>query len=588
VFDPSLLLTQAKRVVERPVILVLGVLVLPLLLAPFSRSNTGEDDAEAEGRELQQLPRLPTSWKGLASYPKKFEAFFDDQFPLRLPLVKLSAWVRYRVFGVSPNAAVMIGQDGWFFDGVGRERVQGDVVRMRNHYADHQGLIRYKQAELERWERVLEERRVVLAERGTHYVFGFAPSKRMVYPEYLPAALAPLKRETRLEQLGRYLQAHSKVAIVDLTSALLAAKKSTRPLLFYKTDGHWNYYGAFVAYRALVEGANRAFADQLGPLLDLDDFLLKYDQHWAHPRFTAMMGVPEYEPYVRLVAKKGNPLAPLTFTSADPAAKARRKGFRQVSNDDHGRGTVSLGREGVGGIVDWPEKSFKKQRYRYITGTKKAKAKRIFVLGDSFIEKAFYLFAAHAKEVYGYREVLGFPDELLKATRPNIVVHVITQGFMLSGPPKNPDSMVQAYLRIKHRESKRLLFACGYDEAPQPHGAPPSDAGSAPDAGSATSDEAVPDDAAERPPDCSPGVIEIPSLDAQGDAPVVIAVAGSGNAKIAFQPKTGRALEREPKRSGEQFLEITANHARAGGRLIVAGRRAEGEGLRVWVRQFSD
>jgi hypothetical protein len=439
--------TLIRGVAGRPaILLLLGFLCAPLALSPFAPQNSGEDDAEAEGRDYALLPAFPDSLEALRTFPRRFEAFFDDQFPLRLPLVKLSAKIRFRIFNVSPNPAVLIGQDGWFYDGVGEERVQGSVVRMKNHLADHLGQLRYTDAELARWARVLEERRVVLAERGVRYVFAIAPNKRMIYPEHLPEVLKSLKRETRLEQLSRYLAAHTEVPIVDLTRALWKAKElPNRPLLFYKTDGHWNYYGAFVAYHALVDGTNRAFSGLLGPPLELDDFRLEYDERWSHPRFTAQMGLRLFEPYVRLVARDGNPLGELYFK------KGRR--FRQIAKEDARRNDLSFGRQGVGGILDWPERSHDGTRYRYVAGTSRGKVRKLFVLGDSFIEKAFYLFAANADEVYGYREILGFPDRLLQRIEPDLVIHVIVQSYILNEPPKNPASISAAYRRIKRTRS---------------------------------------------------------------------------------------------------------------------------------------
>lgn len=434
-------------VVRRPAIaLVLGFSFTPLARAAFSTEKTGEDDDEAEGRDYASLPDFPKSLEELSTFPKRFEAFFDDQFPLRLPLVKLSSVVRFRVFDVSPNPAVLVGRDGWFYEGVGKERVQGSVVRERNHLADHLGQLRFTDDELEQWAEVLEERQAILAERGSRYVFAIAPNKRMIYPEHLPEVLEASKGETRLEQLQRYLAEHTTVPVVDLTAALLEAKKlPDRPLLFYKTDGHWNYYGAFVAYRALVDGTNRAFPGLLGAPLELADFRVKFDERWSHPRFTAQMGQRIREPFARLIARDENPLSELYFE--------KRRGLRQVAKADAGEDALSFGRQGIGGIEAWPERSHHGTRYRYVQGTARGKARRVFVLGDSFVEKAFYLFAAHADEVYGDREILGFPDALVKQAEPDLVVHVIVQSYILGAPPKNPQSLSRAARRIKRHDA---------------------------------------------------------------------------------------------------------------------------------------
>ena len=93
---------------------MLGFSFTPLVLSAFSTERTGEDDEEAEGRDYASLPDFPKSLEELSTFPERFDAFFNDQFPLRLPLVKLSSVVRFRVFDVSPNPAVLVGRDGWF------------------------------------------------------------------------------------------------------------------------------------------------------------------------------------------------------------------------------------------------------------------------------------------------------------------------------------------------------------------------------------------------------------------------------------------------------------------------------------------
>jgi hypothetical protein len=523
--------------------------MVPLALFPFTKTATGEDDEEAEGRDYSQLPGWPRSWAELARFPKRFESFFDDQFPLRLLLVKLSSTVRFHVFGVSPTPAVLIGQDGWFFDGVAKERVQSTTMQLRDHFADHIGAMRYSDATLAQWARVLEERRVVLAAQGVKYLFAVAPAKRMIYPEYLPAAHQELKRETRLEQLDPYLARHSRVPTVDLRQVLLEAKKvPDRPLLFYKTDSHWNYYGAFLAYQALVEGVNRSFSDAFGPPLELDDFRIEYDRDWAHRRFTALMGQRVTEPYVKLVARDDNPLARLRFDPGPP--------FRQLRPGQAKRRSQSFARDGLGGILDWPKVRYKDTHYRRVEGVPEAKVRRLFVLGDSFIEKAFYLFAAHAREVYGYREVLDFPIDLVDQLAPEVVVHVIVQSFILRDTPKNPDRLTQAYLRIEHGRSERTLF----ESSPGAVGRDPR--------GQAT--------------------LTIPPLAAPGPEPVVIEVLGSGESALWFEPPSGaRVAKRRPQSAAPQYLELSPAVARAGGSVVIDTEPAAVDGLRVKIRQLA-
>ena len=73
-----------------------------------------------------------------------------------------------------------------------------------------------------------------------------------------------------VDQFYNYMRAHSTVRVLDIRSALLAAKK-TRPA-YLKTDEHWNNYGGFVAYQEIMR-ALAGFRLGLKPL-PLDAFAI--------------------------------------------------------------------------------------------------------------------------------------------------------------------------------------------------------------------------------------------------------------------------------------------------------------------------
>jgi hypothetical protein len=101
----------------------------------------------------------------------------------------------------------------------------------------------------------LELRRDWLRERGGHYLLVVPPDKHSVYPEYLPAWLKKGAKPSKIQQLVEYMQTHSTVQVLDLTDTLTEAKKIRSDYL--KTDTHWNFFGGFVAYRALVAALAR-------------------------------------------------------------------------------------------------------------------------------------------------------------------------------------------------------------------------------------------------------------------------------------------------------------------------------------------
>jgi alginate O-acetyltransferase complex protein AlgJ len=198
----------------------------------------------SENRRLADRPRLVLRPRELASFPGKFRYYFADHFGFRDTLIHLHGLICLRLLGVLPNPDVTRGKDDWLF-------LAGE--RSTDYYR-HTDL--FTQAELERWQQVLEARRAWLAARGAVYLFVVAPDKETIYGEYMPDVLSQVAPESRLDQLVAYLRTHSQVRLVDLRGVLLAAKGEER--LYHKTDTHWNDRGAFRAYRAVVSAVAAA------------------------------------------------------------------------------------------------------------------------------------------------------------------------------------------------------------------------------------------------------------------------------------------------------------------------------------------
>ena len=171
------------------------------------------------------------------------EAYFNDHFGFRKRLVRWNNRWKGQLFHDSGSRSVLAGRDGWLF-------FCGD--RMIQNYT---GEAVFSEQDLTNWRRLLEMRRDWLQARGIKYLFVIPPDKHRVYPEYLPDWLEAARAPSKAQQLADYLKAHSTVEVLDLQPALVEAK--TNRVLYLKTDTHWNFFGGFVAYRALVQALTR-------------------------------------------------------------------------------------------------------------------------------------------------------------------------------------------------------------------------------------------------------------------------------------------------------------------------------------------
>ena len=195
--------------------------------------------APMENRMMAKWPRFGGLGQS-RDFIAGIENYFNDHFGWRARLVCWNNhWKEQLFHDPVNNRLVLIGRNGWLFHS-GEQMIQ--------HWA---GMGVLSERELGNWCRLLEMRRDWLRARGAKYLFVVPPDKHTVYPEYLPAWLEAVPQPSKVQQLVTYMKAPSTVEVLDLSQALIEAKKIR--VAYLQTDTHWNAFGGFVAYRALVQ-----------------------------------------------------------------------------------------------------------------------------------------------------------------------------------------------------------------------------------------------------------------------------------------------------------------------------------------------
>lgn len=225
------------------------------IFLPFADLAFGLDPSAAlsENRQLTVLPSLsaptlailqhPTNagpwtrfFREATAYPAAFTQYFNDHFGFRRLLVRVHS--RLVLLGWPAKGDVIVGRQGWLFLGEARAR------------ESYQAGSLFTAQELANWQGELERRRDWLAAQGSDYLLVIAPEKSTIYPEFMPGNVPRFGQQTRLDQLTVYLAENSDLQVVDLRKALIQAK-AQRPT-YYRTDTHWNGWGAFVAYQQIM------------------------------------------------------------------------------------------------------------------------------------------------------------------------------------------------------------------------------------------------------------------------------------------------------------------------------------------------
>ena len=229
--------------------LVLAVLFVLALALPLVGALAKRDLARTafENRPAAPWPGLPADAGARKRWPGAFEAAFADRFGGRDRLIRLHHATKALVFGVSPVDKVLIGRNGWLY-------FLGEDARAIDR--DWRGVHPYDPEVPRQVAAEFRRRHDWLAQRGIAYVVMVVPDKATIYPEHLPRWVRQVDPSTRLDRLYAALAAHPEVAVLDLRPALVAAKARQR--VYFRTDSHWNYAGATVAYAVLM----RALAAQ--------------------------------------------------------------------------------------------------------------------------------------------------------------------------------------------------------------------------------------------------------------------------------------------------------------------------------------
>jgi hypothetical protein len=207
-----------------------------------------------ENRALAKLPGMPRSFQQLTRFSGFMLGYYRDHFGFRNALIRALTLVRFHGgLALDQSTRIIIGKDKWLYYPPSNQNLLAD----RN-------LDPFTSEQLDQWQQLLERRYWFCASHGIRFLVLIPPDKQSVYPEFMPEEFSRLGPQSRLDQLIERLRlTHSPVDLLDLRPALLQAKKYHR--VYFKTDTHWNDYGAFASYPVILHEINRLLGTKMVP-----------------------------------------------------------------------------------------------------------------------------------------------------------------------------------------------------------------------------------------------------------------------------------------------------------------------------------
>ena len=195
--------------------------------------------AQRERRSMATLPLLNWERPTIKAYFSRFESFICDHMPLRNIFLGIQSKLSYRFSrGINPDHFVL-GKDDWIY--------LGNI----NEHTIHQyrGLDTMSTAQQLAWEGYFNQLNTYFDSLHIPLFVAIAPDKHSMYPEFLPDYLAR-KGKTRYDQVvGR----PQHFTLLDLHRSLWAVKSDSGLPMYYKTDSHWNAFGAYQAYTSILD-----------------------------------------------------------------------------------------------------------------------------------------------------------------------------------------------------------------------------------------------------------------------------------------------------------------------------------------------
>ncbi len=167
-----------------------------------------------------------------------------------------SRWLSRALYslGISTNPQqVIIGREGWLY--LGDKYGETVSVGRRGQTASEIAIGQKIGAVAMEWEAWLTDHGVKL------YRVMIAPNKESIYPEHLPVWAKPVLPSAT----DALIAGTGSLRYVDLRPPLQAAKPMHLDPVYYKTDTHWNFLGAGIAFRAFAQHVGRAVPELRWP-----------------------------------------------------------------------------------------------------------------------------------------------------------------------------------------------------------------------------------------------------------------------------------------------------------------------------------
>ncbi len=228
--------------IRQIIVFSLFIIAISLPILDYVLKISG-DYENTENRNKASLPKFDVEL--LDPFPCQFDSYYSDNHNFRGELLSLNTSFKYNILNISPNKNIVEGEDGWLY-----------LSKYLDSYINKR---LFTNIEIDSFNVIFNERSKWLEDEGIKHYIAIVPNKPQIYPEYLPSFIKKKTQKTKTEQFIENIDDIPNLEVIYLKDTLLAEKENSPYELFYKTDQHWNDYGAFVGFSAIVKEIKKDF-----------------------------------------------------------------------------------------------------------------------------------------------------------------------------------------------------------------------------------------------------------------------------------------------------------------------------------------
>lgn len=215
------------------IILFVIIIFIPTLMIPFYKSSTISEN-RAQVKFPTFTPQYPLLWK------RNFEKYYDSNFAFRNDLYAIYKYYKWNLLGANPFPQdVVVGKEGWLFPGNKNEQNYDQVL----------GIIPDLELRLDSTCIQINQMKMFCDSLNIDFYLAVGPDKGSIYYKYLP--VESHNHGMTLRKLTSLMKGNYNIDVINLGDYFLELKDKQD--LYYKTDSHWNCYGAYLGTRKLLD-----------------------------------------------------------------------------------------------------------------------------------------------------------------------------------------------------------------------------------------------------------------------------------------------------------------------------------------------